>query len=423
MRPAPTEVKELGVPSGLVTDLTLRRALFDGHTSTLHLAEHLAVKPQLMDQVLDELRELRYIDVEGREGLGQRLVLSDLGHAQAAERLALCRYAGPIPVSLAEYTEVVEDQRPHAEIDHPRMRTAVDDLVVADELVDRLGPALRARGAMFLYGPSGTGKTSIAQRLVRAFEDDAILVPHAVEVDSQIVTVFDPVVHRAVDPQPEGLDPRWVACLRPSILAGGELTANELSLQYETTTGIHLAPLQMQANGGLLIIDDFGRQTMTPEQLLNRWIVPLDRGVDYLTLADGLTFPVPCTPKIVFSTNLELVELGDEAFFRRMRSKVLVPPIDDEAFEEVLRRDAERYGVEVATGAVEVLKAIAREEGDGDLRPYLPSAVCELVESICDYDGTPRVLDVAMVERAMDLFVTRGRHRGEIRAEVGQDRI
>lgn len=407
MRTAPGEVKELGVPTGLLTDLVLRRALFDGHTSTLHLAERLAVKPQVMEQLVEELRDLHYLEVEGLEGLGYRLVLTELGHEQAVERLALCRYAGPIPVSLDEYTEVTESQRPHAQVDHDAMRAALEDLVVADDLLDRLGPALRARGAMFLYGPSGTGKTSIAQRLIRAFGHDTVLVPHAVEVDSQIVTVFDPVVHRAVEAQPDDLDPRLVACSRPSILAGGELTPAELSLQYETTTGVHLAPLQMQANGGILVIDDFGRQTMTPEQLLNRWIVPLDRGLDYLTLADGLTFPVPCTPKIVFSTNLEPASLGDEAFYRRIRSKVLIPPIDDAQFREVLRRDAARYRVEVAPGAVEALEILAREEGDGDLRPYLPSAVCELVESISDYRGAPRVLDVAMVERAMDLYVTR----------------
>ena len=208
--------------------------------------------------------------------------------------------------------------------------------MVSTALLDELGPALLAEGALFLYGPPGTGKTSIAERLIR-IHDDAILVPHAVEVDGQIITVFDPVVHRPLDEQPADLDPRWVRCRRPAITAGGELQRSQLDLTFESSSGVYIAPLQMLANNGVFVIDDFGRQQgLTPETLLNRWIVPLDRRVDYLSLSYGLKFEIPFDVKVVFSTNLAPASLGDEAFFRRIQNKILVPPILDDEFDEVL---------------------------------------------------------------------------------------
>ncbi len=290
-------------------------------------------------------------------------------------------------------------------ISHESVRRAFKDLVMADELLDALGPAIRSDGAIFLYGPPGTGKSAIAERLIRVHQD-AVLVPHTVEVDGQIITVFDPVMHQPIDPQPARLDRRWVLCRRPSVIVGGELTATQLNLSYDSHAGIYLAPLQMQANNGILVIDDFGRQVLTPEQLLNRWIVPLDRRIDYLTLDYGVKFETPCAIKIVFSTNLEPTSLADEAFFRRIRSKVLVPPISDEAFDEILARVARATSVTVTADAPEHLRLASRQRGDGDLRPYLPGAVCELVRSISAYDETAPVLDAPMIDRIVQLYFT-----------------
>ena len=218
--------------------------------------------------------------------------------------------------------------------------------MISDRLLREVGPAAIAGGAMFLYGPPGTGKSSIAERLLRIYGDH-VLVPHAVEVDGQIISVFDPVVHRPVDPQPSDIDPRWMLCKRPFIIVGGELSADMLDLAYQSGSGIYLAPVQMQANNGVLVIDDFGRQaTLTPAELLNRWIVPLDRHIDYLSLDYGMKFEVPFDAKIVFSTNLEPATLGDEAFFRRIQSKILIPTITDDQFDEVLRRVAEAQDVD-----------------------------------------------------------------------------
>ena len=399
----PYSLEDLGIPAVVVEDLVLRRTLLDGRTSILRLSEVLALTVSLMERLVEEIRGRQLLEVQGSEGRNLVLTLSELGKAQASERMQLCRYVGPTPVSLDDYTRVTLSQTQRSEVNEACLREAFSDLVMDGALLDELGPAIRSKGAMFLYGPPGTGKSAIAERLVRV-DHDAVLVPFAVEVDGQIITVFDPGTHVPVDPQPDHLDRRWMACRRPSIVVGGELTSDQLELSYEASTGIYLAPIQMQANNGVLVIDDFGRQRLTPEELLNRWIVPLDRAIDHLSLAYGFKFVVPCVPKIVFSTNLQPSSLGDEAFFRRIRSKVLIPPIGDEQFDEVLRIAAEQRRVTVAPGAAEYLRWVTRMRGDGDLRPYLPGSVCEIVESISGYRGTPRLLDRDTVDQVANLY-------------------
>jgi hypothetical protein len=401
----PHTVEELGLPSGLVQDLVLRAALVAGRTSTCELSSTLALSPVLVTTMLEELRDLRLVEVHGLERRNYIVALSDEGRRQAKERMELCRYVGPAPVTLASYCEMIGRQHASPAFDLDHLRRAFSDLVVEDGLLERIGPAAMGDGAMFLYGPPGTGKSSIAERLHRV-HSDYVLVPHAIEVDHQIISVFDPVVHRAADDQPAGADPRWILCRRPFITVGGELTADMLDLTLQQGSGVYLAPLQMQANNGVLVIDDFGRQALTPEELLNRWIVPLDRSVDFLSLDYGLKFEVPFDAKIVFSTNLEPESLGDEAFFRRIESKVLIPPIGDDQFDEVLRRVAEATGIELADGAPEHLRFTSRSRGDGDLRPYLPGAVCRILRSICTFETRPRRLDHEMVDRIGEMYYT-----------------
>jgi DNA-binding MarR family transcriptional regulator len=404
-RPVPHRADDAGLPRSLLQDLLLRRVLFDGRGSTLALSDALRLSPALVQELVDQLRDMRLIEIDGLERRNYFLSLTKLGEERTRERLTVSQYAGPAPVALADYVEVVSGSAPTTNIDAARMRAAFADLVISDQLLDELGPAFRTRGAMFLYGPPGTGKSAIAERMERAY-DDEILVPYAIEVHGQVITVFDPLLHEAVPEQPAGGDPRWVACRRPCIVVGGELVAGQLDLEWEPHSGTYRAPLQLQANGGTLVIDDFGRQTLSPDALLNRWILPLDRGTDYLTLAQGTKLQVPFTPKIVLSTNLAPEALGDEAFFRRMRSKVLIPPIQDAQFDEVLRRVVTARGIAVDAGVPEHLRHVARTKGDGDLRPYLPGAVCDLVESICDYEQRPRRLDRVMVDRVADLYFT-----------------
>jgi len=404
---APRQVEELGIPAALVHDLTLRRSLFEGRTSSLRLSQNLGLSPQLMVGIIEELRELRYLEVLGLEGRDYQLTLTDAGKEQANERMRLCRYAGHAPVSLSYYSQVIRAQHANPEVTQDSMSKAFADLVVNRKLLDELGPALIADGAMFLYGPPGTGKSSIAERLNRIHED-YVLVPRAVEVDSQIITVFDPVVHVPAPEQPRDLDPRWVLCRRPAVIAGGELQLTQLDLTYEAANGVYIAPLQMQANNGVFVIDDFGRQQgLTPETLLNRWIVPLDRRLDYLSLSYGLKFEIPFDTKVVFSTNKDPSSLGDEAFFRRIQNKILVPPISDTEFDEVLRRVSKAMDVDVEPDAPAYLRNVSRTLGDGDLRPYLPKEVCKILKSVCTYNKIPVVLDRSNIDRVASVYFTK----------------
>lgn len=402
----PLRVQDLGIPPSLVIDIAVRRILRDGQTTTMRLADQLCISPVLADQVIEKLRHDQHIEIKGAEGRSYQLQLSEPGRQFAKERMEASKYSGAVPVSLSDYQAMVAAQNVRPSVNRDTIRQSFSDLVISDELIDELGPAIHTPGAIFLYGPPGTGKTSIAERMVNTTRD-TVLIPHAIEVDSQIINVYDPLYHVAVSPQPERLDSRWIRCERPSVIVGGELQPNQLELNYQETAGVYTAPVQLIANNGVLVIDDFGRQSMTPEQLLNRWIVPLDRDVDFLTLDYGLKLEVPFLTKIVFATNLDPARLADEAFFRRIGSKILVPSIDDDAFDEVLRRVTSARGITMQPEAPALIRKGSRELGDGDLRPYLPGALATLVTSIASYEGTKPELNRATVERALALFFSR----------------
>ena len=408
----PRAMEDLGVPEPLVHDIVLRQAVAMGRTSTVKLSSRLRLSPGIMTKIVEDLRDLSFLEVQGMDGRDYLLVATAAGRQQANDRMQLSRYIGPVPVSLAQYSDVIRKQHANPHIDLAALKEAFSDLVVSESLLRELGPAAIAGGAMFLYGPPGTGKSSIAERLLRIYGDQ-VLVPYAVEVDSQIINVFDPVVHKPAPEQPIGIDRRWVLCNRPCLIVGGELRPEMLDLQYQRDSGTYVAPVQMQANNGILVIDDFGRQAeLTPEALLNRWIVPLDRQRDHLMLDHGAKFDIPFDAKIVFSTNLQPETLGDEAFFRRIQSKVLIPSITDDAFDEVLRRVCAHHGVQLAPGAAEHLRRTSRELGDGDLRPYLPAAVCKILISICTFEGLPLELHPELVNRIAHMYFTHTDDRG-----------
>jgi len=408
----PRTIEDMGIPIGVIQDLAVRRALYEGRTSTVRLSEGLGISLAIMSKVVEDLRDLRLLDLLGMDGRDYIFELTEQGREHARERAALCAYAGPAPVSLQTYTAMINAQQRPPVVTHETMRQAFADLVVSDRLIDELGPALLTEGAMFLYGPPGTGKTSVAERLIRT-HTDPVFVPRCVEVDSQIITVFDPVIHEPVATQPAELDPRWVLCRRPSIVVGGELTGSMMDLTYEPNSGVYLAPIQMQANNGLLVIDDFGRQTISPEALLNRWIVPLDRRCDFLSLSYGVRFEIPFDVKVVFSTNLAPESLGDEAFYRRIQNKILVSSISDAEFDTVLRLAAHAQGIVIAPGAEDHLRSVSRQLGDGDLRPYLPREVCKILKAVCQFNNVPLVLDLEGVDRVASIYFTRA---GELRS-------
>ncbi len=402
----PTTIEELGIPASVVSDLVLRRAFVQGTTTLSSLSESLKLSLPIIERVYREMYDMHFIDQRKMIGNDYYFALTSAGRTQATERFRLTRYAGPAPVSMKEYQRAVRSQSARVKIDRQTLRQALSDLVLPETLLDRLGPAIIAQNSMFLYGATGGGKTSIAERLLRVYQD-VILVPYALEVDNQIIQLFDPVVHERVETFGEDIDPRWVSCKRPCVMAGGELTPQMLDLSLDETTGIYAAPLQLKANNGVLIIDDFGRQAMSPRELLNRWIVPLDRRVDYLMLRYGLKFQIPFEMLVVFSTNLEPSQLADEAFLRRIQNKVFVDNVAPEDFDEILRRVVNARNIPMEPGSDEYLRRLCTTYGSGELRACYPADICNILLSIANYEGVAPEINRETLYRATSLYFTK----------------
>ncbi len=405
----PNKPEELGLPIGIVEDLFQRRVLVERQTTIHGVADALGITMPVAKDIADTLRDKKILEYYGLEGRDYRIGLTEHGHRQTAERMIGATYSSFLPVSLKDYVRVINAQRVDMNLNRETIRSAFGDLVVADELLDQLGPAFLSEGAIFLYGPPGTGKTSLAERMIRLY-DDKVLVPRAVEVDGSIISVFDPSTHVQVEPQPMGIDRRWVLCDRPIVIVGGELNHRMLDLEHDEVSGTYTAPIQMQANNGILVVDDLGRQVLRPDELLNRWIVPLSRGIDFLRLVSGAKFTVPFELKLVASTNLDPNELGDDAFLRRLRNKVYVGPITDVAFNWILVRCAQAQGIEVTAEGAQHLRKVC-EHFIGELRPYVAIDFCDLMIGIAMYENIPKQLDIGMINRVAGVyFVTDGSH-------------
>lgn len=332
---APQEIGATSIRKGLLEDLALKILYLSGEMSLVELSNHMCLSLGVIEGIFQFFRKEQLCEVKGMVGGSHRIIASDRGKARAADLLALNQYTGPAPVSLGEYTAWVHSQSVQApKIAPADLRRAFHELVLSEEILTRLGTAVVSGASIFLYGPPGTGKTSIASCIPHIYNDD-VWIPHAVEVDNQIIIVYDPGVHRKSErPTPEDSDKRWVLCRRPRVIAGGELAPEMLDMQFNATSRFYTAPLQMKANNGVLILDDFGRQRMKPEELLNRWMTPLDRRIDYLTLPGGRKFEIPFDLFVAFSTNLDPKHLADEAFLRRIANKI---KIDHPTAEEFIR--------------------------------------------------------------------------------------
>lgn len=403
-RPAiPDRIEDLEIPRSLVADLILRYLWLHGSGSLTALHDTLKLSFPVLETMFHQFRQQQLLDVKGMIGNDYSFTLTGSGRAQATARSEICQYVGPAPVSIQQYHRVVKAQTPKVKLSRAGLRDAFQDLVLPDDFLDQLGPALIGQQSLFLYGGTGNGKTSIAERIPRIYRD-RILVPYAVEVSGHIVTVFDPVVHKTVSDPDDTLDPRWVMCERPCITVGGELSAAMLELRLDEATRVFIAPCQMKANNGVFIIDDFGRQLLSPRELLNRWIVPLDRRVDYLSLASGMKFQVPFELMVVFSTNINPKELADEAFLRRIQSKVVVGHVSDEIFDEIFRRVLERNQAACEPGAAEYLRQKCRDASGEFLHACYPIDIFRLVRSISEYEGRAVRVTRSAIDRAVALY-------------------
>jgi DNA-binding MarR family transcriptional regulator len=390
----PQSLEDLGLPPIFLAHLALKHCFFLDVFMLGDLVARLKISASIVSKALDYLKKEKYIEVRGPDplspvvsavSLAQRYSLTDGGKKRAGQLLEYDAYTGPMPVRLEEYWRQAERQGLKlAKVTPAHIQQSFQGLVLDPQILDQLGVAAVSGKPLFLYGPAGNGKTVISLRLGKIW-DDSILVPYAIYVAGQVIQVFDETIHSPV--QEEGLaaeraDRRWVRCRRPAVIVGGELNLDMLDLAYKPTLKYYEAPVQLKANNGLFIVDDFGRQRLSPQELLNRWIIPLENRQDFLHLRTGQKIAIPFDLFIVFATNLEPRTLVDDAFLRRLRSKVKVNYVTPDQFMEIFRLCCDQYQLEFDPKIVEYLVTTYYDGGNNPLTACHPR---DLLEKILDY--------------------------------------
>jgi hypothetical protein len=412
--PVPRTIEQTGLPLDQIEQLVLK-TMYGADITGTALAERSRLPYALIEPIIERLRAQLLIEVRGATGsgtAGYRYSLTDLGRDRARQFMAISNYVGPAPVPLAAY---VEEMRALAEargyVDRERLQRGFSHLVIKDRVLEQLGPSVNAGKAVFLYGPPGNGKTVIAEGMGRTLGGD-MFVPHAIDIDGHVITVYDPISHESLDNEVESTsvingpprDRRWVRIRRPVVIVGGELTLDMLDLTFNPISKFYEAPLQLKANGGVFLVDDFGRQRIRPEDLLNRWIVPLESRVDYLTLHTGKKFQIPFDVLTVFATNLNPQSLADEAFLRRIPYKIPIedPSIDEYTtiFEMVCRKR------ELKFHKVMVAYLLRRYYGPQNrpLRACHPRDLVDQVIALSRYRGVAPKITREMIDKACETY-------------------
>jgi predicted ATPase with chaperone activity len=409
---APITLEDAGLRSDLVMQLALKALHFSGELTGTDLARGLGLNFSVIEPVIEALVAQRHCEIAGGSMIGRssyRFRITDSGRTRAALFLESNHYVGYAPVPLDQYCRYMHGVR-RAMLDRAtrdQVRAAFAHLVINDRVLDQLGPAINAGHSMFVYGPPGNGKTVISQA-IRKLLAGTLAIPHALEVEGSIIRVFDPVNHEPVDAAPEEngfdigqpLDSRWVVCKRPMVMVGGELTLSSLELSYNPTSGFYGAPVQTLANGGVLVIDDFGRQSCSPRDLLNRWIVPLESRVDFLTLQSGQKFELPFMALVAFATNIKPAELVDEAFLRRIHYKIFAESPTVAEFISIFEKVCAERDVPFDRSAVEHLLQNYYRPRKVQLRGCQPRDLVEQIVSLADYLDRPRRLEQDLLEAA-----------------------
>jgi predicted ATPase with chaperone activity len=402
----PQSIEEIDVRQSILEDLALKILYLSGSLSVAELSNKIKVCFELAKELSFQLRTELLCQVTGMHGHIPQIAITSEGRSRAVSLLSQSQYTGPAPVSLETYVEQVRIQNVKKVVVHEEdVKRAFAHLVIEPGMLRQFGTALNSGSSIFLYGPPGTGKTTVAETLSRVIAEDNVWIPYAVEVDSQIITIYDPSIHkRMAEEEPDDRDERWVLCQRPAVLVGGELTAEMLDLQYNATTKFYVAPVQMKANNGVLIIDDFGRQRLRPEDLLNRWVVPLDRRIDYLTLAGGMKMEVPFEMLVVFASNMDPATLVDQCFLRRIQTKIKVGTVSDAGFCEIFRRVADENQVGYDAGVCEDLIKFIRDTLRQELRQCFPRDIVNQVLWSAKYEGRKPYLDYSSLATAVQAY-------------------
>lgn len=402
----PRSISEVGVRDTVLEDIALKALYTSGPFSVLDLGEHLRLSFEVATELFNRLRGKLLCEVTGMTGNVPYLAITSQGRTRALELLSHSQYSGAAPVSLASYVAQVRKQSVgNVEVHPPDVKRAFAHMVLEEKTLGQFGTALNSGQAILLYGPPGTGKTEIAVTLSKVLAEDSVWLPYAIEVDGQIITVYDPAIHkRTSDSDLDDRDNRWVRCQRPSVMVGGELTMEMLDLQFNPINKYYTGPMQMKANNGVLIIDDLGRQRIRPDELLNRWVVPLDRKIEFLTLAGGRKIEIPFEMLVVFASNIDPYEMMEAAFLRRIQTKIAVGPVSEDQFIEIFRRMAKEREIEFDPQLVRELISVLRGKLNVQLHGCFPR---DLVNQICwfaKYEGRRPILDHDSLLRAVEAY-------------------
>jgi hypothetical protein len=404
----PLTIAETGLAADSLSTL-LVKTLHSGEASGMDLADRIRLPYAILEPLLDHLRVEALVQVKSAAGMGTagyRYTLTDAGRDRALRYFAACGYIGPAPVPIGQYASYMSALRSQTrDVYRERVARAFSHLIVEPEMLDQLGPAIASGRAMFLYGPPGNGKSVMGEGIGNVLGGD-IYVPHAIDVDGQVVTLYDPVAHQARGGAEEGsiirsdtdIDGRWIRVGRPVITVGGELTLEMLDLRYKELSAFYESPVHLKANGGVLVVDDFGRQRVAARDLLNRWIVPLESRVDYLNLVSGRKFQVPFDVMVVFATNLEPRSLADEAFLRRIPYKILAKNPSLAQFSKIFEMNCKRHGLIFDPAIVEHLNDKYYVGRKLEMRACHPRDLTDQVVNLCRYhrrmtELTPAILD------------------------------
>ena len=415
MPPAPpTSIEETGLHADTLAQLLLK-TLVAGEASGTGLSEKLRVPYSVLEALIQHARVEKLVEVRGTSGAGAagyRYILTDLGRDRAGQFLDICRYVGPAPVPLAQYNAYVRagmEARPY--LDRTTLAAGFEHLVVGHEMLDLLGPAVNSGKALFLYGAPGNGKTVFAEGIGKALGGE-MHMPFAIDVDGQVITMYDPVSHLRMSETPNSTsvitnaphDRRWESIRRPVVVVGGELTLEMLDLTFNPISKFYEAPIQLKGNGGVFVVDDFGRQRIPPRDLLNRWIVPLESRVDFLTLHTGRKFEVPFNVLIVFATNLKPQSLADEAFLRRIPYKILAknPTVDE--FCRIFELNCRRKGLTFDPVMVEYLERKYYRPRKIQMRACHPRDLISQVVDICRYTNREPVITRELLDAACGAY-------------------
>ncbi len=414
----PRTLADTGLSRAYVADLMSKHLMQSGALPLNVLSQRISLPSRIVEDVLHFLREEARVEIlstQSEDG-ELRYGLTDRGRVLAASAFEISGYAGAAPVPLTDYVDLVHAQSVHDQsVTAGDMRAAFKDVVLSDEMLDRLGPSLNSGRAIFIYGPAGTGKTYITQRFARVFKE-GVFIPKAILINDTVLSVYDPVIHRMIRRRDEhtisltltsACDDRYVFCERPAIVVGGELTAGMLEVQYDPNNKEHRAPLQMKANNGIFIIDDMGRQRVSPQEVFNRWIVPLEEKKDYLSLGSGRHFSVPFNVVLVFSTNMKPTDLADEAFLRRIGYKIEFPYLTAQQYSAIWKQQCEERSVPFDQDVLDYAVNGLHRSRQVPLLPCHPRDLLGLCIDKAIYTNRPREVTKDILDWAWENYFAR----------------